>query len=39
VARVHKCGRVIQQDYEDNVVVLEAEVDAPLRRQLADYIV
>ncbi|HPV39510.1 MAG TPA: GTPase HflX, partial [Candidatus Hydrogenedentes bacterium] len=32
VARIHDCGRVIQQDYEDNVVVLEAEVDAALRR-------
>jgi GTP-binding protein HflX len=39
VARIHDCGRVIQQDYEDNVVVLEAEVDAALRRQIADYIV
>ena len=39
VARIHDCGRVIQQDYEDNVVVLEAEVDASLRRQIADYIV
>ena len=39
VARVHDFGRVIEQNYEDNVVVLEAEIDAALRQQLADYIV
>ena len=39
VARIHDSGNVLSQDYEDNVVVLEAEIDPVLRRQVAEYIV
>ena len=39
VARVHDAGKVLRQEYEDNVVVLDAEIDPVLRRQVAEYIV
>jgi GTP-binding protein HflX len=38
VARVHESGRVWSQQYEDNVVVLDAEIDRPLQNMLAAYI-
>ncbi|MFO7974939.1 MAG: GTPase HflX [Candidatus Hydrogenedentota bacterium] len=39
VARIHDAGRVLRQEYEDNMVVLEAEIDPVLRSQMAEYIV
>ena len=38
VARVHKAGRVLDQQYEDNVIVLEAEIDQALAGPLAEFI-
>ncbi|MEA3365854.1 MAG: GTPase HflX, partial [Candidatus Hydrogenedentes bacterium] len=39
VARIHDSGRVLRQEYEDNIVVLDAEIDPVLRQQMAEYIV
>jgi GTP-binding protein HflX len=39
VTRVHECGRVIDQSYEEQDVVLKAEVDHALAEQLARFIV
>lgn len=39
VARIHDSGKVLRQEYEDNIVVLDAEIDPVLRRQVAEYIV
>ena len=39
VARVHDAGKVLRQEYEDNLVILDAEIDPALRRQVAEYIV
>jgi GTP-binding protein HflX len=39
VARIHDFGKVLRQEYEDNIVVLDAEIDPVLRRQVAEYIV
>jgi GTP-binding protein HflX len=38
-ARVHALGRVLDTRYEDDCIVLDAEIEAPLRGQLADYLV
>jgi GTP-binding protein HflX len=37
VSRVHENGRVLSQTYEDNSIVLEAELDPVLQAQLAPY--
>jgi len=39
VARIHEAGRVLRQEYEDNIVVLDVEIDPVLRHQVAEYIV
>jgi GTP-binding protein HflX len=38
VSRVHESGRVINQSYEDNTIVLDAEIDPVLQAQLAAFI-
>lgn len=38
VARVHEAGRVLDQHYEDNTVVIEAEIDRALEGALAEFI-
>ena len=38
VSRIHQSGRVLSQRYEDNAIILEAEVDHALEGQLADYL-
>jgi len=38
VARVHESGRVLDQHYEDNTVVIEAEIDRALEGALAEFI-
>jgi len=38
VSRIHQSGRVLSERYEDNSIILEAEVDHALEGQLADYL-
>jgi len=38
VSRIHQSGRVLSQRYEDNAIILEAEVDHALEGQLRDYL-
>ncbi len=38
VARVHAGGRVLRQEYEDNAILLEAELDPVLEAQLSGFI-
>lgn len=38
VSRIHQSGRVLSQRYEDNAIIVEAEVDHALEGQLADYL-
>jgi len=38
VSRIHQSGRVLSQRYEDNAIIVEAEVDRALEGQLADYL-
>jgi len=38
VARVHESGRVLHQSYEDNTIVLDAEIDPALHAQLSAYL-
>lgn len=38
-ARVHERGRVLQESYEGDVILIEAELDQALHNQLAEYIV
>lgn len=38
VARVHEGGRVLEQTYEDNTIILDAEIDPALRGQLEAYL-
>ncbi len=39
VARIHDSGRVLSQEYNGDCVMLEAEIDAALAGQVADYVV
>ncbi|HUW61597.1 MAG TPA: GTPase HflX [Candidatus Bathyarchaeia archaeon] len=38
IARVHQSSRVLNQNYEDNTVVIEAEIDPALEGALAEFI-
>ena len=38
VSRVYEAGRVLQETYEDNTIVLDAEIDDALAGQLREYI-
>lgn len=38
IARVHQSSRVLNQTYEDNTVVIEAEIDPALEGALAEFI-
>jgi GTP-binding protein HflX len=38
-ARVHEAGRVLSEEYQDNAILMEAEVDPALRAKLSPFIV
>jgi GTP-binding protein HflX len=38
IARVHQSSRVLSQDYEDNSVVIQAEIDPAIEGALAEFI-